>query len=559
MNHNKKDYEQNVSYYKKKYPGDNIEFLLKDRPYNTIKKIKEIKCKNPDRIISEYMPNDKIVTQDELFRKLLIEKGEILQSFNQVMNEVLIKSNLGESIVEIIDNKTSLKIKSVDKDHTIFDSIFFISDDKDIRLNNVILNHDTSVIINGSSLEESEFLKIISHEWIFQINQESSIRSRIKKILELDFGKLIFKKRIISTIFKDYFKNSESKNIVNEIAIKHKLYKEDIYKSLVHKKLLSFLKSEFNSRIYNFLDFINSENHYQALLDITHNTKDYDYKIKFFCSFYCKLYSNAINEKEHSSFVNFYNQFRRKKELPSLESFTNSYKERVSKSNDSNIDFKINILKKGLILNQIINFHELTIFLHASKLKPIDFLNYKKNGNQKIKEIVAKILELLEKKYKPDPYIISIIYISKIYENDVFMKSYGKLFLYDLIFSKCPKTLTYDFSNFFETYTSPIRTRTFLEVPIAFLIKSVYDMICIDHPSDNSVRCQDVFNFFFAHIHENNTNKPFYNFRNDPCKCAYLLLYFDLKKEKDLFDSILNSFIDLDYDMKSILYLLNKS
>ena len=84
-------------------------------------------------------------------------------------------------------------------------------------------------------------------------------------------------------------------------------------------------------------------------------------------------------------------------------------------------------------------------------------------------------------------------------------------------------------------------------------------MICIDHPSDNSVRCQDVFNFFFAHIHENNTKKPFYNFRNDPCKCAYLLLYFDLKKEKDLFDSILNSFIDLDYDMKSILYLLNKS
>ena len=560
MKHNKKEYEQIVSDYKKRYHGDNIAFLLKDKPYNTIKKINEIKCNNPDRIISEYLPNDKIIIQDELFRKLLIDKGENIKTLNEVINEVKIKTDFDDKIIELIDNKTNLKIKLIDNNHKILSSKFFVSDDKFTQINDLIFNKDTNVIINRRSLDEIEFLKIISQRWIFQLNQETSIRFRIKRILELDDDKLIFKKRILPREFKDYFQNKKSYDIVDEIVDKHDLYNEDIYKALITKRLLSFLQSVFYDRLYNFLDFVNNKNNYNTLLNIVFNTKHYDQKIKFFCSFYCKIHSSEINVNKHKDFVNFYNNLCKKKDLPSLDLCIKTFNREVSPSKDNVKNVKLKFLTKGLILNEITNFDELKNYILISKIKPIDFLEYESKKSIKLKEIITKINDLLIKNSKLNPFIENIIYISKLHERDIYKKTNKKMFLYDLIFFKNPKLSQYVFNESHKSsIASSVNTNSFSQNPIAYLVKSIHDMVGSHKPVDIPVDPEELFNYFFAHIHENETNKPFFNLRNNPCMCAFLLLYFELSEEKTLYTTMLNSFIFLNYDMESIHYFLNGS
>ena len=59
------------------------------------------------------MPNDKIIIQDELFRELLIDRGESIQIFDEVINETKVKTDLDDKLIDLIDNKTNLKIKLI--------------------------------------------------------------------------------------------------------------------------------------------------------------------------------------------------------------------------------------------------------------------------------------------------------------------------------------------------------------------------------------------------------------------------------------------------------------
>jgi hypothetical protein len=211
----------------------------------------------------------------------------------------------------------------------------------------------------------------------------------------------------------------------------------------------------------------------------------------------------------------------------------------------------------GANIFEIDNIQKFKLYFNYNNIDLSHFISQNIKMSKNLLEILEIAYDLSKNSNKSNPFFENFCYIvnsSGVYEKYLIHQNY---YLYNFIhkkdfFIKKNESDIY----FFNTLLS--QEINLKDSPLKFILKTVY-LFYTKNKEFHSINNESdyVYDLFFDGLSHKENIIPFSSFRDNPCICAYLILYFEVYNQSTYKNSIINLYEHLSYDYEAINYFLN--